>query len=60
MNNLVRLTVILIVLVAAMLLTLFVAGVLDSNELWNNMSKVLQFVGIFFGASLAIMFIAKK
>ena len=60
MQNLVRLTIILVVLVAAMLLTLFVAGVLESEELWSNMSKVLQFVGIFFAASLAILFVSKK
>lgn len=49
-----------IVIFAAMLLTLMVAGVIDSAELWNNFSKVIQIIGIFFVASAVIMFLAKK
>lgn len=60
MRNLLRFTLMVIVIFAAMLLTLMVAGVIDSAELWNNFSKVIQIIGIFFVASAVIMFLAKK
>ncbi len=60
MQNLVRFTLIILVIFAAMLLTLFVGGVLESDELWSNFSKVLQFVGIFFVASAAILLLVRK
>lgn len=60
MQQLIKFTLILIVLLTAGLLTLLVAGVLDSSELWNNLSTVLKFAAIGFGASAIILLIAKK
>lgn len=60
MKNLINFTLILLVVVAALLLTLAVAGVFDSKDLWDNFATVLKFVGIGFGASAAIMLIAKR
>jgi hypothetical protein len=60
MKQLVKFTGILLVIIAALLLTLLVAGVFDSSELWDNAATILKFVLIGFGASALIMLIAKK
>jgi uncharacterized membrane protein len=60
MNNLVRFTVVVLIVFVAILLTLAVAGVMSSKELWNNMATIAKLVAIFFGASALIMLVANK
>lgn len=60
MQNLVRFTLILLVLIAAVLLCLLVAGVLSSQELWENFSTVFKITAIIFVASAVVLLISKK
>jgi hypothetical protein len=59
MNNLVRFTCITLLLAAATLLTLAVGGVLSSDELWNNMAKVAELIGILFVTAGGILLLSK-
>ena len=56
----VRFVLIFVVLVAAVLLTLAVGGVLSSDELWNSLKKVGLLAAIVFGASVLMALIAKE
>lgn len=58
MNNLVRFTLIILVVFIALLSTLAVTDVISSDELWDNMAMVLKLMGIFFGASVLILLLA--
>jgi hypothetical protein len=60
MNNLLRFTGIVIVLIVASMLILAVAGVLSSSELWKNLVKVAELTAILVVASAAVMLLAKK
>ena len=60
MNNLVRFTVITVVVIAAGLGVLAVGGALSSSELWKNLTKVLELAGIMIAASGIILFVSKK
>lgn len=60
MQNLVKFTLIFIVLVIAVLLTLSVAGVLSSDELRDNILTVGKIVGIVFISSSLILLISNR
>jgi hypothetical protein len=60
MSNLVRFIGITLVLAVATLLTLAVGGALSSEELWDNLVKILQLAGILLVGSALIMLISKK
>ncbi len=60
MNNLIRFTGILVVLLAASLLVLAVGGVLSSTQLWHNLTKVVELAGILFAACALVMVFTKK
>lgn len=60
MQNLVKFTLILLVVVIATLLTLAVAGVLSGTQLRDNVLMLAKIVGIVFGASALILVISKK
>lgn len=60
MQNLIRFTLILLVVIAAVLLTLAVAGVLSSTELKDNMLLVGKITAIVFAASAIILLVSKK
>ncbi len=60
MQNLVKFTLILLVVVIATLLTLAVAGVLSGTQLRDNVLMLAKIVGIVFAASALILVISKK
>ena len=60
MVNLFRFVAIVFVLVFAMLASLAVAGVLTSDQLWTNVSKVAQLAGIALVSMGAVMLISNK
>lgn len=60
MVNLFRFVAIVVVLIVAILASLAVAGVLTSDQLWNNVSKVAQLAGIVLVAFGAVLLISNK
>lgn len=60
MSNLLRFTGITFVIIVAVLLALAVGGVLSSDELWHNIAKVAELVGILLVASGLVMVLTKN
>jgi hypothetical protein len=60
MNNLIRFTGIVVVLVVASLLVLAVGGVLSSSALWHSVLKVVELAGILCVCAAAILFLSKR
>lgn len=60
MQNLIKFTLILLVLIVAMLVTLAITGVLSSTELKDNMFLVGKITLVVFVASAVILLISKK
>lgn len=60
LTNIVKFIVITIVLAIATLLVLMVAGALSSEDLKDNIMKVLQVAAIVLVASVAILFVSNK
>lgn len=60
MINLFRFVTIITVLVVAVLASLAVGGVLTSEQLWSNVSKIAQLAGIVLVAFGAVLLISNK
>ena len=55
-----RFTAIVVILIAAVLASLAVVGVLTSSELWNNLAKVAQLAGVVLVACAAVLAVSHK